>query len=34
MSDDLALVCANCHRIIHRASPWFTMNELRDLVTV
>jgi len=29
---DLALVCANCHRIIHRRSPWLTPSELRDLV--
>jgi 5-methylcytosine-specific restriction enzyme A len=25
---DLALVCANCHRMVHRA-PWLTPNELR-----
>ncbi|TFE57118.1 HNH endonuclease [Streptomyces sp. ICN441] len=26
---DLALVCANCHRMIHRAAPWPTPGELR-----
>lgn len=26
---DLALLCANCHRMIHRARPWKTVPELR-----
>ncbi|MFJ6820420.1 HNH endonuclease [Streptomyces niveus] len=26
---DLALVCANCHRMIHRRAPWPTPGELR-----
>jgi 5-methylcytosine-specific restriction protein A len=26
---DLALVCANCHRMIHRRRPWATLDELR-----
>lgn len=26
---DLAIVCANCHRILHRARPWKTTDELR-----
>jgi len=30
--EDLALVCSNCHRIVHRRSPWLTMDELRALV--
>ncbi|MFV2179717.1 HNH endonuclease [Actinomadura sp. LOL_016] len=30
---DLALLCANCHRMIHRASPWPTPEQLRTLVT-
>ena len=30
---DLALVCANCHRMIHRRSPWLTVEELRLLVS-
>lgn len=30
--DDLALLCANCHRMIHRGDPWLTPNQLRDLV--
>ena len=28
---DLALVCANCHRMLHRGQPWHTVNELRKL---
>ena len=27
---DLALLCSNCHRMIHRARPWLTPDELRD----
>ncbi|MGW6012714.1 HNH endonuclease [Streptomyces sp. NPDC055210] len=26
---DLALICANCHRMIHRHAPWPTPGELR-----
>ncbi|WP_369281118.1 HNH endonuclease [Streptomyces sp. AC04842] len=26
---DLALICANCHRMIHRRAPWPTPSELR-----
>lgn len=29
---DLALVCANCHRMIHVRSPWLTPGELRAVV--
>jgi 5-methylcytosine-specific restriction protein A len=29
---DLVLLCANCHRMIHRASPWLTPDELRGLL--
>jgi 5-methylcytosine-specific restriction protein A len=25
---DLVLVCANCHRMIHRRRPWLSMSEL------
>lgn len=30
---DLALLCSNCHRIIHRRRPWLTIEELRALIT-
>ncbi|MFJ4034334.1 HNH endonuclease [Streptomyces griseoluteus] len=29
---DLALICANCHRMIHRRAPWPTPAELRTLI--
>jgi 5-methylcytosine-specific restriction protein A len=29
--DQLALVCSNCHRMIHRRSPWLSMAELHSL---
>lgn len=28
---DIALVCANCHRMLHRRRPWLKMNELKKL---
>ena len=31
--DDLALVCANCHRMIHRRKPWLSIKELRTLIS-
>jgi 5-methylcytosine-specific restriction protein A len=30
--DDLALVCANCHRMIHRFKVWLSISELRQLL--
>ena len=30
--DDLVLLCANCHRMIHRRRPWLTPDELRAVV--
>ncbi|MFF8292593.1 HNH endonuclease [Streptomyces sp. NPDC016309] len=29
---DLALICSNCHRVIHRTAPWPTPIELRELI--
>jgi 5-methylcytosine-specific restriction protein A len=29
---DLVLVCANCHRMLHRRRPWLSINELGLLV--
>lgn len=26
---DLVLVCSNCHRMLHRATPWMTPDELK-----
>jgi 5-methylcytosine-specific restriction protein A len=30
---DLALVCSNCHRMIHRKLPWPTPAQLRDIIS-
>jgi predicted HNH restriction endonuclease len=30
--EDIALVCANCHRMLHRKRPWLKMNELKNLI--
>ena len=30
--DDLALVCSNCHRILHAKRPWLTIEELRRII--
>jgi 5-methylcytosine-specific restriction protein A len=29
---DLALLCSNCHRVVHRQVPWLTVENLTDLV--
>jgi hypothetical protein len=29
---DLAIVCANCHRMLHRGKPWKTVAQLNDIV--
>lgn len=28
---DLAIVCANCHRMIHKSRPWLSINELKEI---
>jgi len=30
---DIALVCSNCHRMLHRKRPWLTMAQLKELIT-
>jgi len=30
--EDLALVCANCHRMLHRTKNWLTIEVLRELL--
>lgn len=29
---DLALLCSNCHRMVHRGRPWLTVDELRSSI--
>ncbi|MBV9223999.1 MAG: HNH endonuclease [Acidobacteriaceae bacterium] len=31
---DLALLCANCHRMIHAKRPWLTIAELKTCLAV
>ncbi len=31
--DDLVLLCANCHRMVHAKAPWLSMVELQRLLT-
>ncbi|PKM47515.1 MAG: hypothetical protein CVV03_03055 [Firmicutes bacterium HGW-Firmicutes-8] len=28
--DDLALVCSNCHRMLHKIRPWITVDQLKE----
>ena len=30
--NDLALVCANCHRMIHRSRPWLSVEQVKELM--
>ena len=30
--EDLALLCSNCHRMIHARRPWLTMEELKQII--
>jgi len=30
--EDLALLCANCHRMIHVRSPWLSLSQLREIL--
>ncbi len=30
--EDIALVCANCHRMLHRKRPWLSINELKEIL--
>lgn len=29
---DLRILCANCHRMIHRSKPWLSVDELKRLI--
>jgi 5-methylcytosine-specific restriction protein A len=29
---DIAMVCANCHKILHRTRPWLSISELKKLL--
>lgn len=29
---DLALLCSNCHRMIHRSKPWINVDKLKEII--
>lgn len=29
---DIALVCSNCHRMLHRANPWLSVDDLKTII--
>ncbi|GMO57972.1 HNH endonuclease [Bradyrhizobium ottawaense] len=31
--NDLILLCANCHRMVHSRRPWLSLDELRQIIT-
>lgn len=30
--EDIAMVCPNCHRMLHKKRPWLTMNDLNNIL--
>lgn len=32
--DDIAIVCANCHRILHRRRPWLKKQNIKELLNI
>lgn len=30
--DDLCLLCSNCHKIIHRNTPWLSLQQLKEIL--
>jgi 5-methylcytosine-specific restriction protein A len=30
--EDIAMLCANCHRMVHKKRPWLTMKDLDQLI--
>ena len=30
--EDIVLVCANCHRMLHRKRPWLSKNDLKEIL--
>ena len=30
--NDLSLLCSNCHKMIHRKSPWLTIEQLKKIL--
>ena len=32
--DDLCLLCANCHRMIHKKKPWLSIKKLKEIIKI
>lgn len=32
--EDIAMLCSNCHRMVHKRRPWLSMNDLEGLLEV
>ncbi|MCB9108740.1 MAG: HNH endonuclease [Anaerolineales bacterium] len=30
--EDIALICSNCHRMLHRTRPWLSIGMLKELL--
>jgi len=30
--EDIAIVCSNCHSMIHRKKPWLTREKLKRII--
>ncbi|TXE14896.1 HNH endonuclease [Psychroserpens burtonensis] len=30
--EDFAMLCANCHRMVHKKRPWLNINELKEIL--
>lgn len=30
--EDIAILCSNCHRIVHKKRPWLSMSELKEIL--
>lgn len=30
--EDIAMLCSNCHRMVHKRRPWLTINEMNRLI--
>ena len=29
--EEIAIVCSNCHRMLHRKRPWLKIDELKNI---
>ena len=30
--EEIAMVCSNCHRMLHRKRPWLSIDKLKELI--